>query len=64
MHPPAKIVLSNIQPEINASVTMLGLEGRLNWHSLGGGVLIDVPEFAQLHPPCSHAWTVKISKVR
>lgn len=63
-NPPSKILLSSIQPEKNAKLTMLGSKKKLKWKPVGEGFEVEIPESIQKNPPCSHAWVVKISKVK
>lgn len=59
--PPTKILLSSIQPEKGATVTMLGYDHPLKWENIGKGILIEVPEEVVKNPPCRYAWAFKIS---
>ena len=62
--PPRSISLKSLQPAAGAEVTMLGVGSALSWKSNGNGVLIGVPESVRQHPPCEHAWVIKISKAK
>jgi len=59
--PPSSIYLSSVQPEDNATITMLGDGRSLRWEKSGNGVLVQIPARLQRNPPCSDAWTLKIS---
>jgi alpha-L-fucosidase len=61
--PPSKMILSSIQPENGAVVTMLGYKHPLHWEKVGKGILIEIPEEMINNPPCNYAWSFKISKV-
>ncbi|MFC2097977.1 alpha-L-fucosidase, partial [Bacteroidota bacterium] len=60
---PSKIKLSSISPAKGASVTMLGLKGKLKWHKEGKGFYVEIPERLRENPPCNYAWTIKISEL-
>ncbi len=62
--PPSKIWLNSIAPEKDAEISMLGVDGTLEWEQVGNGFLVKVPESAQKNPPCDYAWTLKISKIK
>jgi len=58
--PPSKIWMSNFQPNSNAKLTMLGVNGELKWEKVGKGFLVHIPESIQNKPPCRYAWVIKI----
>lgn len=62
--PPSKIWLSSIYPAEDAQITMLGINGHIEWEKVGKGFLVTVPESARRKPPCDYAWTIKISGVK
>jgi alpha-L-fucosidase len=59
--PPPKIWLSSVAPVNDARISMLGVDGTLDWERVGKGFLVDVPNSIQKNPPCRYAWTLKIS---
>ena len=61
--PPSEILVSSITPVVNAEISMLGVDGTLKWERTGDGFLVEVPNSAQKNPPCSYAWTLKISGI-
>jgi alpha-L-fucosidase len=62
--PPRSIRLRHILPAHNAGITMLGVSGKLSWHAERDELVIDIPESVRRHPPCRHAWTIRISAIR
>ncbi len=62
--PPQQIRLANVQPAEGAAVVMLGVAGHLEWRKEGKGMCVEIPDRVREQPPCSHAWTVRISKIR
>jgi len=61
LRPPATIRLHTIQPKAGAVVTMLGVKEALKWEANGTGCTIEIPASVRDTPPCSYAWTVRIS---
>ncbi len=61
--PPSKIWLSSFAPVSDARISMLGVDGTLDWERVGKGFLVDIPNSIQKNPPCSYAWTLKISGI-
>ena len=61
--PPSKIWFSSISPAKEAFLSMLGIDGPLEWERVGNGFVVDIPKSAQKQPPCNYAWTVKISEI-
>ena len=61
--PPSKIWLSSITPENETEISMLGVDGTLEWEQVGNGFFVDIPNSVQKNPPCSYAWTIKISGI-
>ena len=62
-NPPSKIWLNSLQPDDNAEITMLGVNGKLNWEKVGTGFYVDLPKEITSNPPCDYAWTLKISGI-
>ena len=60
--PPSKIWLSTNCPAEDAQMTMLGIDGYLEWEKVGRGFLVTIPESVRRKPPCDYAWTIKISR--
>jgi alpha-L-fucosidase len=58
--PPPRIRLSAFTPEPGSRVTMLGVKEPLVWRKEGSTTTIVIPASVQSHPPCAHAWTVRI----
>lgn len=58
--PPSKIWMLTFQPNSDAKLTMLGVNGQLKWEKVGKGFLVQIPESIQNNPPCQHAWVIKI----
>ena len=61
--PPPKIRLSSIVPSGDAEISMLGVDGTLEWEQVGNGFLVEIPASVQKNPPCRFAWTIKISGI-
>ncbi len=61
--PPSKIWLSSIAPAKETEISMLGVDGTLEWEQVGNGFFVEVPNSVQKNPPCSYAWTIKISGI-
>ena len=62
--PPATIHLDQVQPAAGTVVTMLGVNGSLQWKVKGRGCTITIPAAVVASPPCQHAWTVKIPRTK
>jgi len=58
--PPSKITFTGYQPPGLAVISMLGDGKSLKWEQEGDHCVIYLPKRLQLHPPCAHAWTLKI----
>ena len=61
---PAQITLASISPAENASVVVLGTAKALKWEMQGNRLIVHIPRAIREHPPCDHAWTIKVSAVR
>jgi alpha-L-fucosidase len=61
--PPSVITAEGISPAAGANVSMLGVEGNLEWESREHGFSVTVPAEVQANPPCSDAWILRISEV-
>jgi len=61
--PPSKIWMDNICPAKGAKLGLLGFDDSIEWRAIGGGFEADIPKEFQEHPPCEHAWVLKISRV-
>ncbi len=62
--PPSRIWMDNICPAKGAKVTLLGYgDTPLKWKRVGDGFETDVPKEFRKHPPCEHAWVLRISNV-
>ncbi|MFC2160790.1 alpha-L-fucosidase [Acidobacteriota bacterium] len=59
--PPSKITLSSISPASETELSMLGVEGILEWKRKGNGFVVKIPNSVQNNPPCKYAWTIKFS---
>jgi alpha-L-fucosidase len=59
--PPSKIWLASIAPSPSAEISMLGVQGTLEWERVGNGFIVDIPDRIQKNPPCRFAWTLKLS---
>lgn len=61
---PAEIKVESLQPVNGAKLTLLGSKARLKWRKDGNGFVVSIPEKMRNNPPCQHAWTIKVSKVK
>ncbi len=61
--PPSKIHLSSLAPASGAEISMLGVDGTLDWQRVGKGFSIDIPDSVRENPPSRFAWIVKISGI-
>jgi alpha-L-fucosidase len=61
--PPSKISLSSIAPARDADISMLGVDGTLEWEQVGEGFVVEIPNSVRKNPPCRFAWTLKISGI-
>jgi alpha-L-fucosidase len=60
-HPPAEIGFPALQPADRAELVMLGSETKLAWREAEQGFRVAIPPALREHPPCQHAWTIRIS---
>ena len=60
---PSEIVVKSHQPAKGAKVTLLGYKGNLSWKKDGNGFRVSIPSSLKNTPPCSHVWTLKVSKL-
>lgn len=60
--PPATLILRGIRPVRTASVRMLGSTDTLDWKETPEGIAISIPPALQRRPPCTDAWTIRISQ--
>jgi len=58
--PPPRISLSAFTPRPGSRIMMLGVKEPLLWRTKGSTTTIEIPASAREHPPCRHAWTVRI----
>ena len=58
--PPAAITLASITPHKRMHISMLGVEGKLQWEKRGNGIVVFIPEAVRENPPCKYAWTLQI----
>jgi len=61
---PAEIKVESLQPANGAKLTLLGSRIRLKWRKDGNGFVVSIPEKLRNNPPCQHAWTIKVSKIK
>ncbi len=60
---PATITVTSHKPAKKASVTLLGYPRPLAWTPDGKGFRVTIPEKVRKNPPCSHAWTIRVSEI-
>jgi len=61
---PAEIKVASLQPDKGAKLTLLGSKQRLKWRPEGNGFVVTIPDELRNNPPCQHAWTIKVSKIK
>ena len=61
---PATVTVVSHRPAANATVTLLGASGNLPWRPVGSGFAVVIPERLRSRPPCSYAWTIKVSTLQ
>ncbi len=61
--PGAKLVLKDVQPPANTVVTLLGIDGPLQWQQQGNDIAIDVPPLTVDEVPCQYAYTFKLAGI-
>lgn len=57
--PPPLISMSSWSPPEGARISVLGLDGFVDWQQNGKGFVLQVPEKIQLTPPGKYAWVFK-----
>jgi alpha-L-fucosidase len=60
---PATIRIKSLQPSNGATISLLGSKSSLKWSKDGTGFVVNIPETLRNKPPCSYAWTLKVSKI-
>jgi len=58
--PARSLRLQQVHLPEGAAVTMLGLDGQLNWKSVEGGVEIEIPVLSVDDLPCQYAYVIKL----
>lgn len=61
--PPARIRISSLAPASDARITLLGHGKPLEWIKGEDGCEVNVPPDFRDHPPCEHAWVLRISRI-
>jgi len=61
---PRYVSMTELQPEDDASVSILGVPGVLDWETAGSGFVAEVPLSLLTSPPCAYAWVFKISRIK
>jgi alpha-L-fucosidase len=64
LYPDDKLTLKGIAAAEGAKVTLLGVDGDINYSQDGDNLVIDVPRLNPSKLPCHYAWTFKIDKVK
>jgi hypothetical protein len=59
--PGSELVLEGVSPSKDATVSILGVEGNLDWELKGANLHIKVPCLTIDKLPCLHAWTFRIA---
>jgi alpha-L-fucosidase len=53
--------MTGFQPAVDATVSLLGAEGALEWEKAGTGFAVRVPERLRAEAPCEYAWVFRVS---
>jgi alpha-L-fucosidase len=61
--PPAEIEIRSVHATEDTMVTMLGF-GEVEWKSVSDGLVVKIPEAVQKNPPCSFAWSFRMTNLR
>jgi alpha-L-fucosidase len=61
---PREMRVTSHQPAPGAEVTLLGSAAPLSWKPDGTGFVVTIPDQVRANPPCRHAWTIKVSRIR
>jgi alpha-L-fucosidase len=61
IYPDKKLVIKNLKISQNAIISLIGLNGSLNWKQVGDNVEITVPTMNPSKPVCNYAFVFKIS---
>jgi alpha-L-fucosidase len=61
---PTYVSMTEVQPEADATVSILGVSGVLDWEIAGSGFVAKVPPSLRTSPPCDYAWVFKISNIK
>ena len=59
---PERINIPAYKPAKGDKVTILGYHKSLKWEQTQDGFVVNIPKALQISPPCSHVWTIKVSK--
>ncbi|HNS16804.1 MAG TPA: alpha-L-fucosidase [Bacteroidales bacterium] len=61
---PSTVSLSELCPDKDARITLMGSNQKLNWKRQSDGFSISIPKSIQINPPCRYAWVIKVDKVK
>jgi alpha-L-fucosidase len=61
---PEKIWMSSVCPDEGSDIHLLGSKEKLNWHKVGEGFYVEIPESIRKNPPCNHAWTLQLGQIK
>ncbi len=59
---PARIPVRSFRAAPGSRVTLLGDGRPLPWNGQGEGLVVSIPAPLRRHPPCRHAWVLRIEK--
>jgi alpha-L-fucosidase len=60
---PRYLSMTELGAAEGATVSLLGVEGSLEWEKAGTGFVVRIPEGLRTNPPCQYAWVLVISAV-
>ncbi|NQU54319.1 MAG: alpha-L-fucosidase [Bacteroidetes bacterium] len=62
--PEGKLFVKDVHLIDGATVTMLGVDEKLNWEKSGNNIEIEMPKINPSQMPCEFAWTFKIDGIQ
>lgn len=56
--------IKDIELSKDSKITMLGVDGELEWEKEGSGIEVELPRLNPSKLPCNHVFTLKITNVK
>jgi alpha-L-fucosidase len=60
---PRYFSITELRPAVGATVSLLGVDGDLEWEVAGTGFIVRIPEAVRETPPSRYAWVLELSAV-